>query len=45
MNIGLIGLGYWGNNILRNLKASDVVKKIHILDINHKIEKNQKNFF
>ena len=36
MNIGLIGFGYWGNNIYRNLYNSDNIKKIFIFDINKK---------
>ena len=32
MNIGLIGLGYWGKNILRNLIINDRINKIYVYD-------------
>ena len=32
MNIGLIGLGYWGKNILRNLIINDRINKIYVHD-------------
>jgi UDP-2-acetamido-3-amino-2,3-dideoxy-glucuronate N-acetyltransferase len=47
MNIGLIGLGYWGKNLYRNLLISEDVKEIFILDVknqNFKI-KNKKLYF
>jgi len=40
MNIGLIGLGYWGKNLYRNLLISKKVKEIFILDIKKKNFKN-----
>mgnify|MGYP006073865375 CR=1 FL=1 len=46
MNIGLIGLGYWGKNLYRNLLISDEVKKIYILDSQNKdIKQNEKVLF
>jgi len=54
MNIGLIGLGYWGKNLLRNLLTHQQVANIFVLDTNLKnIKKspnviyyeNQKKFF
>jgi len=46
MNIGLIGFGYWGKNLYRNLLISDQVEKIYILDIKSKDIKNKdKTFF
>ena len=54
MNIGLIGLGYWGKNLYRNLIISEEVKKIYVLDFQSKNFKknkkvtyylNSKNFF
>ena len=43
MNIGLIGFGYWGKNIYRNLVNSDQIDKIYILDINTvKLNKTKK---
>lgn len=54
MNIGLIGLGYWGKNLLRNLLTHQQVTKIFVLDTNLKNVKkslnvtyyeNQKEFF
>jgi len=47
MNIGLIGLGYWGRNLYRNLLISEEVEEIFILDTkkrNIKI-KNEKLYF
>ena len=32
MNIGLIGFGYWGKNLYRNLLISDQIKKIYIFE-------------
>ena len=32
MNIGLIGLGYWGKNILRNLIINDKFDNIYVFD-------------
>lgn len=31
-NVGLIGVGYWGKNLLRNLKESIFVNQIHVAD-------------
>ena len=47
MNIGLIGFGYWGKNIYRNLYNSDSIKKIFIFDIDKKNFKENKkaNFY
>ena len=47
MNIGLIGLGYWGKNLYRNLLISSQVKKIYVLDTQNKnIKKdNRVSFF
>jgi predicted dehydrogenase len=54
MNIGLIGTGYWGKNLLRNLLIHQKVNKINVLDFNLKnIKKsphieyfdNKKKFF
>ena len=32
MNVGLIGTGYWGKNLLRNLLVHQNIKKIFVLD-------------
>ena len=46
MNIGLIGFGYWGKNLYRNLLISDQIKKIYILDTqNQKLRHNKKVSF
>ena len=54
MNIGLIGTGYWGKNLLRNLLIKHEVKNIFVLDTNiknikksHKVSyfKDKKKFF
>ena len=47
MNIGLIGTGYWGKNLLRNLLIQQDVKNIFVLDKNIKnIKKSpQVNYF
>ena len=42
MNIGLIGFGYWGKNIYRNLYNSNFIKRIYIFDIKNKKIKNKK---
>ena len=42
MNIGLIGLGYWGKNLYRNLLISSQVKKIYVLDTQNKNIKKDK---
>ncbi len=36
MNIGLIGLGYWGKNLYRNLLITDKIKQIYVLDFQKK---------
>ena len=36
MNVGLIGLGYWGKNLLRNLLINQQIKNIYVLDNNLK---------
>ena len=41
MNVGLIGTGYWGKNLLRNLLIQAEVKNIYVLD--HNIENIKKN--
>ena len=46
MNIGLIGFGYWGKNLYRNLLISDQIKKIYILDTQkQKLKHNKKVSF
>ncbi len=47
MNIGLIGTGYWGKNLLRNLLIQQEIKSIFVLDTNIKnIKKSHKvNYF
>ena len=45
MNIGLIGLGYWGKNILRNLIINQNVNKIYIYDSYFKKNSNKNNIF
>ncbi len=46
MNIGLIGLGYWGKNLYRNLLITDKVKQIYVLDFQEKnFKKNKKVSF
>ena len=43
MNIGLIGYGYWGKNIYRNLINSAQIDSVYILDINFdKFKQNKK---
>ncbi|MDC1154110.1 Gfo/Idh/MocA family oxidoreductase [Candidatus Pelagibacter sp.] len=34
MNVGLIGLGYWGKNLLRNLLTNHQIENIYVLDNN-----------
>ena len=41
MNIGLIGLGYWGKNLYRNLLLSEEVQEIFVLDIKNQNFKNK----
>ena len=36
MNIGLIGTGYWGKNLLRNLLIHEEVTNIFVLDFDIK---------
>tara|TARA_B100000579_G_scaffold373406_1_gene337034 strand:- start:247 stop:657 length:411 start_codon:yes stop_codon:yes gene_type:complete len=43
MNIGLIGLGYWGKNILRNLIINDQIGKVFVYDIGFKKNDLKKN--
>ena len=43
MNIGLIGNGYWGKNLLRNLLIHQQIKKIFVLDLNLKNIKKSPN--
>ncbi len=43
MKIGLIGYGYWGKNILRNLNNFNNIKSIYCLDKN--IYRNYSNIF
>ena len=54
MKIGLIGHGYWGKNVLRNLVINDKVNSIYVYDISLKksfyrkniyFTANKKNFF
>ena len=45
LNIGLIGLGYWGKNIYRNLLHSNKVNQIHILDTNELKPISNKNVY
>lgn len=46
MNFGLIGAGYWGTNILRNLKINNQINKIYILDLKkNDFKKNEKITF
>jgi predicted dehydrogenase len=46
LNIGLIGCGYWGNNILRNLTEQPISGTLIVCDINkNKIEAIKKNYF
>lgn len=35
MNVGVIGLGYWGPNLVRNFLANKNVKKVYGCDQNH----------
>ena len=39
MIIGLIGHGYWGKNVLRNLIINEKINSIYVHDIN--LKKNQ----
>ncbi len=34
MNFGIVGLGYWGPNIVRNLQAHDSVSNVYAFDVN-----------
>jgi predicted dehydrogenase len=34
MNVGIIGLGYWGPNLVRNFLANSEVKSVHGCDLN-----------
>ena len=43
MNIGLIGNGYWGKNLLRNLLIHQQIKKIFVLDFDLKSIKKSPN--
>jgi len=36
-NAALIGHGYWGKNLLRNLKESEFVNQIHVADTNPQV--------
>ena len=45
MNIGLIGLGYWGKNILRNLIINDQIGKVFVYDIGFKKNDLKKKYF
>lgn len=46
MNIGLIGLGYWGKNLLRNLITNKNINNIYIFDKDViKIKKSQNIFY
>ena len=42
MNVGLIGLGYWGKNILRNLLINNNINNIFIHDLNVKSKFHKK---
>ena len=44
MNIGLIGLGYWGKNLYRNLIINNKVEDIYILDSKIKKFDKKKTF-
>ena len=43
MNVGLIGTGYWGKNLLRNLLIDQKINKIFVLDTNLKNIKKSLN--
>ena len=43
MNVGLIGAGYWGKNLLRNLIIHQNINKIFVLDTNLKNIKKSPN--
>ena len=45
MNIGLIGLGYWGKNLLRNLIIHKDIQNIHIYDTRIEKVKKSPNIF
>lgn len=45
MNIGLIGLGYWGKNLLRNLIIHKDIQNIHIYDTRIEKVKNHQIYF
>ena len=32
MNIALIGYGYWGKNLLRNIIESSLFEKVYVID-------------
>ena len=39
MIIGLIGHGYWGKNVLRNLIINEKINSIYVHDINFLVRK------
>ncbi len=45
MNVGVIGVGYWGKNIVRNLVNCQKIEKIFIFDINDKKKKDIKKHY
>ena len=42
MNFGIIGIGYWGKNVLRNLIIHPKIKNIFVLDKDLNNTKKQK---
>ncbi len=45
MNIGVVGIGYWGKNIVRNLQKHREVENLYIYDDNPKVIKKIKESF
>lgn len=46
MNIGLIGLGYWGKNLYRNLIINNKINNIYVLDLKvQKFDKKKNVYF
>lgn len=45
MNVGVIGLGYWGPNLVRNFLAVDGVVEVHAADLNQDRLKNTSKRF
>jgi len=45
MKVNVVGLGYWGKNIVRNLLRYDKVEDVYVYDVNKKAVNNIKSSF